>query len=56
VSFAGTAYTWRDAEPLAGGATRALSFVPATAQAPIFQVISPQEPSPDVVYFSRAGA
>jgi murein DD-endopeptidase MepM/ murein hydrolase activator NlpD len=56
LSFAGTAYTWRDAEPLAGGATRALSFVPAAAQAPIFQVISAPDPSPAVVYFSRAGA
>jgi murein DD-endopeptidase MepM/ murein hydrolase activator NlpD len=56
LSFAGTAYTWRDADPLTEGTTRALSFVPASAQAPIFRVISPQDSSPAVVYFSRAGA
>jgi murein DD-endopeptidase MepM/ murein hydrolase activator NlpD len=56
LSFAGTAYTWRDGESLAAGSTRALSFVPASAQAPIFRVISPQDASPAVVYFSRAGA
>jgi murein DD-endopeptidase MepM/ murein hydrolase activator NlpD len=55
-AFAGQAFTWTDADPLAAGSTRALSFVPATAQAPIFQVISPQDPSPAVVYFSRTGA
>ena len=56
LSFAGTAYTWRDTASLADVNTRALSFVPATAQAPIFRVISASDPSPSVVYFSRAGA
>jgi murein DD-endopeptidase MepM/ murein hydrolase activator NlpD len=55
-AFAGQAFTWTDADPLAATSTRALSFVPATAQTPIFRVISPQDPSPAVVYFSRAGA
>jgi murein DD-endopeptidase MepM/ murein hydrolase activator NlpD len=55
-AFAGQAFTWTDGDPLAGNSTRALSFVAATAQAPIFRVISPQDPSPAVVYFSRAGA
>jgi murein DD-endopeptidase MepM/ murein hydrolase activator NlpD len=54
-AFAGQAFSWTDAAPLADG-TRALSFVPAAAQAPIFQVISAPDPSPAVVYFSRAGA
>jgi murein DD-endopeptidase MepM/ murein hydrolase activator NlpD len=56
-SFAGTAFTWSDGDPLANN-TRALSFVPAApvaaVAAPVFQVISPQDPSPPVVYFSRA--
>jgi murein DD-endopeptidase MepM/ murein hydrolase activator NlpD len=54
-AFAGQAFTWTDAAPPADS-TRALSFVAAAAQAPVFQVISPQDPSPAVVYFSRAGA
>src|SRR5947209_1720133 len=54
-AFAGQAFTWTDAAP-AADSTRALSFVTAAAQAPIFRVISPQDPSPAVVYFSRAGA
>jgi murein DD-endopeptidase MepM/ murein hydrolase activator NlpD len=54
-AFAGQAFTWTDAAPLADS-TRALTFVPAAALAPIFRVISPQDPSPTVVYFSRAGA
>ena len=53
-SFAGQAYTWRDADPLA--ASRGLSFVPAAAQGPVFQVIAPPNPSPTVVYFSHVGA
>jgi len=54
-AFAGQAFTWTDAAPQADG-TRALSFVAAaTAQAPLFQVISPQDPSPAVVYFSAGG-
>ena len=56
LAFAGTAYTWRDAEPLTGGSTRALSFVPASALTPTFRVISAPETSPAVVYFTRAGA
>jgi murein DD-endopeptidase MepM/ murein hydrolase activator NlpD len=55
-AFAGQAFTWTDADPLAGNSTRALSFAPAAVQAPIFRVISPQDPSPTVVYFNRAGA
>jgi murein DD-endopeptidase MepM/ murein hydrolase activator NlpD len=54
-AFAGQAFTWTDAAPVADS-TRALSFVSAAAQAPIFEVISPQDPAPAVVYFSRAGA
>jgi murein DD-endopeptidase MepM/ murein hydrolase activator NlpD len=57
-SFAGKAFSWSDADPLAG--SRALAFVAPAAEipagAPVFQVISPQAPSPAVVYFSRAGA
>ena len=57
-SFAGKAYSWRDADPL--DASRALSFAPSPAaipaQGPVFQLISPQATSPAVVYFSRAGA
>jgi hypothetical protein len=30
--------------------------VPAAAQGAVFQVLVPQDPSPAVVYFSRAGA
>jgi murein DD-endopeptidase MepM/ murein hydrolase activator NlpD len=55
-AFAGKAFAWSDADPLAGG--RALSFAPlaavASVGAPVFQVISPQDPPPAVVYFSRA--
>ena len=50
--------SWSDADPLAG--SRGLAFVPAgaavAAQAPVFRVLSPQDDSPAVVYFSRAGA
>ncbi len=57
-SFAGKAFTWSDADPLTG--SRALAFAPSAAllpvQAPVFQVISAQDPSPVVVYFSHAGA
>jgi murein DD-endopeptidase MepM/ murein hydrolase activator NlpD len=53
-SFAGRAYTWRDADPLASG--RALTFVPGPAAGPVFQVLAPQDPSSGVVYFSQAGA
>jgi murein DD-endopeptidase MepM/ murein hydrolase activator NlpD len=57
-SFAGKAFSWSDADPLAG--SRALAFVAPAAQipteAPVFQVISPQDQSPAVVYFSHAGA
>jgi murein DD-endopeptidase MepM/ murein hydrolase activator NlpD len=55
-AFAGKAFTWSDSDPQSG--SRALSFVPSTAVAavgaPVFQVISPQDPPPAVVYFSRA--
>jgi murein DD-endopeptidase MepM/ murein hydrolase activator NlpD len=55
-AFAGKAFTWSDGDPLVTG--RALSFVPSAAVAsvgaPVFQVISPQDPTPAVVYFSRA--
>jgi murein DD-endopeptidase MepM/ murein hydrolase activator NlpD len=55
-AFAGKAFTWSDGDPLAAG--RALAFVPSAAVAPVgapvFQVISPQDPSPAVVYFSSA--
>jgi murein DD-endopeptidase MepM/ murein hydrolase activator NlpD len=56
-SFAGKAFTWSDADAPAGSA-RALSFVSAAApaQAPVFRVISPEDPSPEVVYFSHVGA
>ena len=57
-SFAGKAFSWSDADPLAG--SRGLAFVPAgaavAAQAPVFRVLSPHDASPAVVYFSRAGA
>jgi murein DD-endopeptidase MepM/ murein hydrolase activator NlpD len=57
-SFAGKAFSWSDADPLAG--SRALAFVAPAAQipteAPVFQVVSPQDQSPAVVYFSHAGA
>jgi murein DD-endopeptidase MepM/ murein hydrolase activator NlpD len=57
-SFAGKAFSWSDADPLAG--SRALAFVAPAArvptEAPVFQVISPESPSPAVVYFSHAGA
>jgi murein DD-endopeptidase MepM/ murein hydrolase activator NlpD len=57
-SFAGKAFTWLDADPLAG--TRTLSFVRSVAEtpagAPVFRIISPEDPSPAVVYFSPAGA
>jgi murein DD-endopeptidase MepM/ murein hydrolase activator NlpD len=53
-SFAGQAFTWQDADPLAS--SRALTFVPAAAAGPVFQVLAPQDPSPGVVYFSHAGA
>src|SRR5205823_7629178 len=57
-SFAGKAFSWSDADPLAG--SRGLAFVPAgaavAAQAPVFRVLSPHDDSPAVVYFSRAGA
>ena len=57
-SFGGKAFTWSDADPLAG--SRALAFAPSTAvvpaTVPVFRVISPQDPSPAVVYFSHAGA
>jgi murein DD-endopeptidase MepM/ murein hydrolase activator NlpD len=57
-SFAGKAFSWSDADP--SGGSRALAFVaPAArvpAEAPVFQVVSPQDQSPAVVYFSRAGA
>jgi murein DD-endopeptidase MepM/ murein hydrolase activator NlpD len=56
-SFAGKAFTWSDADPLAGSG-RSLAFVSAapTVQAPVFRVISSQDPSPEVVYFSHLGA
>jgi murein DD-endopeptidase MepM/ murein hydrolase activator NlpD len=53
-SFAGQAFTWQDADPLAS--SRGLSFVPAAAAGPVFQVLAPQDPSPGVVYFSHSGA
>ena len=54
-SFAGKAFTWSDADPSPGG--RALAFAPAaSAEAPVFQVLPPQDPSPAVVYFSHSGA
>jgi murein DD-endopeptidase MepM/ murein hydrolase activator NlpD len=55
-AFAGQAFTWSDSDPLAAGSTRALSFVAASDQNPVFRVISAPDPSPAVVYFSRAGA
>jgi murein DD-endopeptidase MepM/ murein hydrolase activator NlpD len=55
-SFGGQAFTWSDADPLAG--SRALSFAASTAavpvEAPVFQVVPTQDPSPAVVYFSHA--
>ncbi len=58
-SFAGKAFSWSDGDPSLGS-TRALAFVAATpsmpSQAPVFQVVSPQDQSPAVVYFSHAGA
>jgi murein DD-endopeptidase MepM/ murein hydrolase activator NlpD len=53
-SFAGQAFTWQDADPLAS--SRGLSFVPAAAAGPVFQVLAPPDPSPGVVYFSQSGA
>ena len=42
-----------------GASGRALTFVAPTAsvpsQAPVFQVVSPQDQSPAVVYFSHVG-
>jgi murein DD-endopeptidase MepM/ murein hydrolase activator NlpD len=56
-SFAGKAFTWSDSDPSLG---RALAFAPAAAasavRAPVFQVVSPQDSAPEVVYFSHAGA
>jgi len=58
-SFAGRAFSWSDGDPSVGS-TRALAFVAPTAsvpsQAPVFQVVSPQDQSPAVVYFSHVGA
>jgi murein DD-endopeptidase MepM/ murein hydrolase activator NlpD len=53
-SFAGRAYTWRDADPLAS--SRGLAFVPTPTAGPVFQVIASQDPSPGVVFFSQSGA
>ena len=58
-SFAGRAFSWSDGDPSVGS-TRALAFVAPTvsvpSQAPVFQVVSPQDQSPAVVYFSHVGA
>jgi murein DD-endopeptidase MepM/ murein hydrolase activator NlpD len=58
-SFAGKAFTWSDGDPTVGS-SRALAFVAPTAivpsGGPVFQVVSPQDQSPAVVYFSHAGA
>jgi murein DD-endopeptidase MepM/ murein hydrolase activator NlpD len=57
-SFAGRAFSWSDGDPSAPS-IRALAFVAPTpsvpAQAPVFQVVSPQDQSPAVVYFSHVG-
>ena len=52
-SFAGKAFTWRDADS-SPVTSRTLAFVAAPKQGPVFEVVpASPEPSPPVVYFSR---
>jgi murein DD-endopeptidase MepM/ murein hydrolase activator NlpD len=59
-SFAGTAFTWSDSGANDGPAalrTPALVVVaPPTANAPVFQVVTAENPSDGVVYFSQTGS
>ena len=59
-SFAGKGFSWSDGDPGVPSTGRALAFVAPSAsvpsQAPVFQVISPQDQPPAVVYFSHVGA
>src|SRR5581483_3467216 len=52
-SFAGKAFTWRDADS-SPVTSRTLAFAAAPKQGPVFEVVpASSEPSPPVVYFSR---